>query len=345
MSAASISSERREFYERLAQKSSSPLWESLGRLIPSEPRPQTSAAIWSYEDMRPLLLEAGRLITAKEAERRVLILENPGLRGTGQITGSLYAGLQLVLPGEITSTHRHVTTALRFVVESQGGYTAVDGERTTMRPGDLVITPCWTYHDHGNNTDAPLIWVDCLDLPMVNLFDASFAAPHPDGTQQLSRGEGDALARYGTNLLPLEHTAANHNSPVFNYPYARSREAMDRLYRNGAVDPRLGIKLQYSNPATGGPVTPTIGAFLQLLPAGFRTAPYRSTDATIYCVAEGSGRTRIGGETIAWRQHDVFVGPAWMPVSHEAGGEAVLFSFSDRPAQKALGVWREEFQD
>jgi gentisate 1,2-dioxygenase len=244
--------ERREYYERLATRSTAPLWESLSRLIPSEPRPACVPALWRYEEIRPLLLEAGRLITAKEAERRVLMLENPGMGGRSQITGSLYAGLQLVLPGELTSTHRHVTSALRFVIEGTGAYTAVDGERTTLHPGDFVLTPSWTYHDHGNPSNEPVIWLDGLDLPIVNLFDTSFAEGHPDGTQVLARKEGDAQVRYGANLLPLDYRPSGLAAPVFNYPYSRSRSALEQLYRNGPVHECHGVKMQYSNPATGG---------------------------------------------------------------------------------------------
>ena len=133
------------------------------------------------------------------------------------------------------------------------------------------------------------------------------------------------------------------SAPVFNYPYSRSREALDRLYQNGPVDPRHGVKLQYVNPATGGYPMPTIAAFLQFLPSGFRGAAYRSTDATVYSVTEGRGRSHIGGTTFDWGKHDIFVVPSWCPVSHESdGGDAVLFSFFDRPAQKALGLWREQ---
>ena len=129
---------------------------------------------------------------------------------------------------------------------------------------------------------------------------------------------------------------------MFNYPYSRSREALDWLYRNGPLDACHGVKMQYSNPATGGSPMPTISAFLQLLPAGFRGNPYRATDATIYCIPEGRGRSRIGEDWFAWKEHDIFVVPSWCPVSHESDGEAVLFSFSDRAAQKAFGFWREE---
>ncbi|HEY2843659.1 MAG TPA: gentisate 1,2-dioxygenase, partial [Bryobacteraceae bacterium] len=324
------SAERREYYQRLAQKNAAPLWEVLGDLITAEPRPAATPALWRYQEMRGLLMEAGGLITAKEAERRVLILENPGMRGTSQITGSLYSGLQMVMPGEVTPTHRHSTSALRFVIESGGGYTAVDGERTTMHPGDFVLTPSWTYHDHGNPAETPVVWLDGLDLPIVNMFGASFAGHHPQETQPVARPEGDAQARFSEGLLPLDYTPGRLSTPVFNYPYARSREALEQRYRNGPVDPCHGVKMQYANPATGGYPTPTIATFLQLLPAGFSGDPYRSTDATVYCAADGAGRSKIGDVYFDWQKNDVFVAPSWFPVSHQANGEAVLFSFSDR---------------
>jgi gentisate 1,2-dioxygenase len=336
------SPERRDFYARLDKKNTAPLWEVLNRLVTPEPRPATVPALWKYAELRPLIMEGGRLITAKEAERRVLVLENPGLRGMSQITQSLYAGLQLILPGETAPTHRHAASALRFVVEGTGAYTAVDGERTTMRPGDFILTPSWTFHDHGNPGGEPVVWLDGLDVPIVNMLDTSFAEHHPQETQPLSRREGDALARYGANLLPVDYKSAALSAPVFVYPYSRSREALEQLYRNGPLHGCHGAKVQYVNPATGGYPMPTIAAFLQYLPKGFRGEPYRGTDATICSVVEGRGESRIGNETMAWGPRDIFVIPSWVPVSHEAGEDAVLFSFSDRAAQKALGLWREQ---
>jgi gentisate 1,2-dioxygenase len=341
-----LSPERQEFYDRLDTKNTAPLWEVLNRLVTPQPQPATAAAHWRWSEMRPLLHEAGRLITAKEAERRVLVLENPGLRTQpafkSQITQSLYAGLQCIMPGEVAPSHRHIASALRFVIEGEGAYTAVDGERTTMRAGDFILTPSWTFHDHGNPGHEPVVWLDGLDLPIVNTFDTSFAEHHPQETQPVTREEGDALARYGANLLPIEYKAGSLSAPVFNYPYARSRETLARLHRTSDADQYHGLKLQYVNPATGGYPMPTIGAFLQLLPKGFSGSPYRSTDATIFCIIEGRGQSRIGDQTFSWEPHDVFVVPSWMPVSHAVSDESVLFSFSDRPAQKALGLWREQ---
>jgi gentisate 1,2-dioxygenase len=337
-----ISAARKSLYERLDRYHTAPLWEVLGKLVTPEPQSACVPAIWRYDEIRPLLIEAGGLITAKEAERRVLVLENPGLRGKSQITGSLYAGIQLVTPGEIAPSHRHAASALRFVLEGDGSaYTAVNGERTNMRFGDFVLTPFWTFHDHGNPGTEPVIWLDGLDVPIVNLFDTSFSDHHDEEMQPVTRAEGDALARYGCGLLPLEYTPPGLSAPMFCYPYSRTREALATLYRNGPVHPRHGVKMQYVNPATGGYPMPTIAAFIQLLPAGFTGEAYRSTDATIYCVAEGRGRSQVGGASFAWGPRDIFVVPSWQPVSHEAAGEAVLFSFSDRAAQKALGLWRE----
>lgn len=332
---------RQEFYQRLDQNGVAPLWAAMARLVTPQPRAQYAPASWKYAQMRALLMEAGGLITAREAERRVLVLENPSLRGISQITQSLYAGLQLIMPGEIAPSHRHAAAALRLVIEGQGAYTAVDGERITMHPGDFIITPSWTFHDHGNPGSEPVIWLDGLDVPIVNMFTASFAESYPQETQAIVRPEGDAAARYGATLLPLDYTPQGSSSPLFVYPYSRSREALDQLYRNGPLDAHHGIKLQYANPATGGAPMPTMAAFTQLLPAGFESAAYRSTDGTVYCVVEGRGRSRIGEQTIEWGQHDVFVAPSWCEVQHQSDEDSVLFSFSDRPAQKALGLWRE----
>ncbi len=334
--------EREEFYRRIGREHLTPLWESLAQLVPPEPRSPCVPALWRYETVRPHLMEAGRLITAQQAERRVLVMENPGLPGASSITRSLYAGLQLILPGEIAPSHRHTQSALRFVVEGSGAYTAVDGERTVMQPGDLIITPSWTFHDHGNPSDMPVIWLDGLDIPMIAFFDAGFAERYREPSQPLTRPEGDALLRYGNNLLPLEFDGKPGATPLLAYPYARSRAALEGLCSSSPLDPCHGIKLQYANPATGGYPMPTIAAFLQHLPRGFQGKGYRSTDGTVYSVVEGRGRSRVGEQLFDWGPKDVFVVPSWCQVAHEALADAVLFSFSDRPVQKALGLWREE---
>lgn len=340
-----IETKRKELYVRLDQVDTAPLWNVMARLVTPQPQPLSTAAKWEYRRMRELLLEAGGLITAKEAERRVLILENPGLRGLSQITQSLYAGLQMILPGEVAPSHRHAACALRFVLEGEGGYTAVDGERVVMEAGDFIITPSWTFHDHGNDGAAPVIWLDGLDVPIVNLFDTSFAQNHPDAQQQVRRPAGDARARFGVGLLPLEHVVRGTTSPVFHYPYKVARAALDALLQAGSVDAWHGVKMQYVNPENGDYAMPTMAAYLQYLPRNFATRPYRSTDSMVFCVKEGAGESRVGERVIDWKAGDVFVVPSWATVTHRVGADAVLFSFSDRAAQKKLGLWREEKLD
>ena len=241
-------SERRAFYDRIAPANLAPLWEQLHSLVTPEPTTQCLPALWRYEEIRPHLMEAGGLITAQEAQRRVLMLENPGLKGQATITGSLFAGLQLILPGEVAPAHRHTQSALRFIIEGHGAYTAVDGERTAMQPGDFVITPSWTWHDHGNETEEPMVWLDGLDIQIVKLLSASFAEQAPAEVQAVTRSEGDSAARFGNNLLPVDWKPAVKTSPVFNYPYARTREALATLVRNGEPDPYHGHKMRYVNP-------------------------------------------------------------------------------------------------
>jgi gentisate 1,2-dioxygenase len=333
---------REAYYRRIAPSHLAPLWTRLKSLVPPEPAPALTAHRWRYADVRPSILESAEYISASEAERRVLILENPGLPGSSRITTSLYAGLQLLMPGEVAPAHRHTQSALRFVFEGSGAYTAVDGEKTTMAPGDFVITPSWTFHHHGHEGSGPMIWLDGLDIPMVALFNATFREDHPDDEAEVSRPPGDALARYGSGLLPIDYRPASKNSPVFNYPYARTRDALFALQRAGAPDAHIGHLMRYVNPVDGGWAMPTIATMVRLLPKGFSTLPYRSSDGMVCTVVEGSGHVDVEGRRFPLAQHDVVVVPGWQRYTLHADDDLVLFSYSDRVAQEKLGFFREQ---
>jgi len=338
--------QRADYYERIGASHMTPLWEVLGALVPPQPRSPVLPHLWRYAELREQVMEAGRLISAEEAERRVLVLENPALRGQSCITQSLYAGLQLILPGEVAPAHRHTQSALRLVLDGEGAYTAVDGERTTMRRGDFIITPAWTWHDHGNLGDQPVVWLDGLDIPIVRFLDAGFAERSEQLSQAALRPEGDALARYGANMLPLDYQPKPADpTRVFVYPFERTKASLVGI-SHGTPDAHHGFKLRYVNPATGASPMPTIGSFAQRLPAGFETKPVRCTDGTVHVCLEGAGEARIssaaGEQTWRFQENDVFVVPSWVALQLRADRDAVLFSFSDRPVQQALGLWREE---
>jgi gentisate 1,2-dioxygenase len=264
------------------------------------------------------------------------------LRGTSQVTNVLYAGLQLIMPGEVAPAHRHTQSALRFILEGRGAYTAVDGEKTTMTPGDFVITPAWTWHHHGNDSGEPMVWLDGLDIPLAMQLGSTFREDHRAEEAPLTRPEGDALARYGSGLVPVTYRATTPNSPVFNYPYARTREALHAIARAGDPDAHLGHLMRFVNPNDGGWAMPTMATTIRLLPNGFVTQPYRATDSAVFVVVEGRGTVRAGEQRFAVSPRDVFVVPGWIPHAFEASEDLVVFSFSDRVIHEKLGFFREE---
>ena len=336
---------RTPFYDRARSQSLAPLWRVLGGLVTDVPKSAAVPNIWRYEDVRPFIAEACELISTEEAERRVLLFENPGLPGQSRITPSLFAGYQVILPGEVAPAHRHVASALRFIVEGSGAFTAVAGEKTTMEAGDFVITPSWTWHDHGNPSDRPMVWLDGLDMHIVNLFSASFREHYEGAAHPVSREEGSAYGQIGHNLVPIDFKPTSQTSPIFNYPYRVSREALDRLSRTADPNRWHGHKMNFINPLTGGPAMPTMTTAVQLLPAGFRTEQYRSTAGTVFSVVEGSGTVEIDGQRYDFAARDLFVIPSWYPARFTATSDAVLFSYSDRVVQEKLDIFREATGD
>jgi gentisate 1,2-dioxygenase len=308
-----------DFSREISAHHLAPLWERTMRMQPGS---ACTPALWRYSHMRPLLARAAELITTRDAERRVLVLENPTLRGSYQITQSLFAGLQIILPGEIAPSHRHTPNALRFVIEGEGAYTAVDGTRLPMSPGDFVVTPNWAWHDHGNLGSGPVVWLDGLDTPFAQFFGAMFRENHPQESQPVTQEAGNAP----TSL---------------RFPYASTRNALAQLAKHAPGHLAHGVKVRYTTRASGGNVFPTMAAFLQLLPQGYNGRGYRCTDGAVFCVVEGRGIVYFDAEPHAFEAHDCFVIPPWQHHRFAPQSECVLFSFSDRAAQEALGFWRE----
>jgi gentisate 1,2-dioxygenase len=331
------------YHARLAELKLSPLWERIGDLLPAEPRVESLPYRWDYDALRPMLLESADLIAEDQAERRVLILENPGLAGQSAITESLFAGLQLIMPGEIAPSHRHTPAALRFILEAEDAYTCVDGEPLPMCRGDFILTPGWSWHDHHHDGTEPVIWLDVLDLPVVRTLGPRFAERHPDRRPAVEIPEGRSEHLYGRNLRPIGYDAS-WKSPL-RYPYGDCRRALEHLKDHTAIDECLGLKMEYVNPLDGSAALPTISAFLQLLPRGFAGTEYQSTDGGIYCIVEGLGSLSIGSGSqtrhFDYKPNDIFAIPCWAPHAFTATQETIIFSATDRVIQTKLGLWRE----
>lgn len=332
---------RDDYYSRMTRSGLTPLWNVMAQTVPHQPEPSCRPAFWNYLDViRPALVEAGELISAKEAQRRVLILNNPSLpRGA---TRTLLCAMQLIKGGEIAPAHRHTQSALRLVIEGDGAYTAVNGEKTYMRPGDFIVTPAWTWHDHGKETDGSMIWLDGLDIPLVNYLGATFSEEYESPQVAETTKPDYSRARYGSGLLPLDPVTTTHYSPVFSYPYEKAREALDAMRRENEWDASHGLKMKYANPLTGGHVLPTIASFIQLLPKGFSGNSYRSTESAVVTIIEGTGRAKVGDQLYAFGPNDVFVVPNWTWVSIEADEDTVIFSYSDRATLEKLALFREQ---
>jgi len=310
------------YYRSLEGEALGALWTVANEIEPWYPQPKSVPTLWAWKKVEPYVRKAASLVSAEKAARRVVMLVNPGRKEWSAAAGLLYTGVQVMNPGESTSAHRHQASALRFVMEGRGAYTVVDGERLTLGPRDLVLTPNGTWHDHGVVDEeaggTQCVWQDGLDIPLMNSLDANFYEVHPQVVQKTIPGG------------PSKDHWSKPYSPVFQYRWDESYKA---LKKDGAA-------YEYRNPLTGGPIMPTMGARLELIK---NEAPMRRhTGSVIYQVAAGRGWSVIGDQRFEWEEKDIFCVPSWTRYQHGAPGEAVLFSFNDLPAMRALSLYREE---
>jgi len=342
---AVVVDETKGYYRELKRRYLVALWNVQKNLLTKEPRSRAVPYLWRWDDLRPLVTRSGELAPIKRgAERRVLGLINPGLPDRYGATHTMWAGFQYLMPGEVALAHRHSPAAIRFIVEGRGGFTTVDGDKCLMEPGDMILTPPWTWHDHGNETDEPMIWLDGLDLPMVAELEGGFYEPFAEDAQPLEKPVGDSERRYALGQLrPTWQKPVGPSSPLLNYKWARTEEALRRLATLPA-DPFDGVAMEYINPHTGGPIMPTLACGIQLLRRGVRTRAHRHTGSVMYLAFDGSGTSIIDGQRFDWRKGDLFVVPTWAWHEHACadGREAFLFSVQDRPVIEALGLYREE---
>lgn len=335
-----------ETYAAMEAQSVGALWRCLDNLFPAQPATKAVPFHWDYQRLRPYMVHFADALSIEEAQRRVLMLINPGLREQAATATGLYAGIQVILPGEQAQAHRHAANAFRFIIEGSGAYTTVGGERVHMHPGDLLLTPGWEWHDHYHEGNGPMMWLDGLDFPMVNMLDAAFFELYSDAAQKSSRPDDLSSRQFiHGRLNPMWISERPVSSPIGNYPWAQTQRAFESIADSAAGSDVDGVLLEYTNPWNGGPVLPTMSCRVQRLAPGFHGAGRRQTAGTILHVVRGEGRSLVDGTEIAWGEHDVFVVPSWAPCQHinaSRSDDAVLFSYTNEPVLRALGLYREE---
>ena len=340
--------ELQALHARLAEYSLAGHWQA------REKNPELVPYLWPWSMIYSCLMESGEVVQLggidDAAKRRTVQLVNPALHTRKATTRTLQMSIQLVKPGERAECHRHSAAALRFVVEGDGtAYTNVEGEEMLMEPGDLVLTPNWSWHDHFNAGKNNVVWLDVLDSHLTRYLDAGFEENYGEGpAQPIVRHDGACKQRYGA-IRPRVMSSSSAALP-YNYKWRDTREALNETAAGGPLDAHDGVLLEYSHPLTGGPTMPTIGCWVQMIPPGESTAPHRHTSSTIYHVVEGEGVTSVGKsksamKDLTWRARDCFFVPSWNWHSFKNLSRktpVIMFSVTDRPVLESLGLFREE---
>jgi gentisate 1,2-dioxygenase len=308
-----------ELYGKLSQVGIAPGWAKETPSLWPAPRKNFAPAHWKYDQARGALDAAGRLINTELAERRNLILFNPATTNSYGTVRTMVAAYQMIMPGEWARAHRHTPNALRLILDSDPGtYTEVDGVKIAMEPGDVLLTPNWSSHGHGNDSRACAYWLDFLDVPLVQLLEPMFFEP----------AEEDKIHEAFETAPPTK------DSP-FVFPLSETLKRLDAA----TPDPngRFGTQVQLGNPAMD-----TIGLFMMRLAPNVQTASYKTTANNIYAAVKGTGITTIDGERFEWKRGDVIAAPAWLPHFHEAAEDGLLLRVTDEPVMQRLGFHRVE---
>ena len=315
------------------------LWTVQGR--PEKPS-DLVPYLWSGEKIDAYIKRAGEVMSLADSPvRRALLLWNPGARDHWDATNTLTAAVQMMLPGETVITHRHIHSALRFITRGSGATTTVNGGKVTLGAGDLVLTPSWAWHDHANESSEPVVWMDGVDRPLVKLLDAVYFEVYRNaGYQPVTKSDREA-----TFQLDMDGLSPARYSPQLAYRWDDTWRMLQGLSNAGEISSYDDVLYTYRNPVSGGHITPTMGADIQMLRPGIATKAHRHTSSAVYHVFRGHGVTVMGGVRYEWEKGDYFVLPPRLWHEHanlSADSPAILFSINDRPAYESLGLYREE---
>jgi gentisate 1,2-dioxygenase len=317
--------------------------------------------LWRWREISPYLARIAEIAREAEvppiefAERQQFLLTNPGLGGRLQVSATMRCAVSIYNPGDVAPVHIHTPNASRTILSQAGGYTTIEGERVEAARGDLILTPNGTWHDHGNDGDSPVVWLDVLDFPLMEFLDCVWLdEAYPGATDGNTRAQAVTCPRdyshklYGHGGIVPGFVAHRRGfgrdvAPMFRYRGVDIREALDGL-RGEAGDPYEGITVDFANPASGTPVFPTLGYSAQLLRPGEATRFKRETASRLYLVVAGRGYSEIGRRRFEWEENDIFVVPGflWRRHVNTAGEDAVLYAVSDRPLFDKIGQYRAQ---
>jgi gentisate 1,2-dioxygenase len=344
-----ISTDLDRLYDGFAAAGLTALWTEIEGLMPLAPQPAAVPHVWRRADVVPLVEQSIDLVpVGRGGERRAIAFSNPGLPGRPYATPTLWAALQALGPREVAPAHRHSQGAFRFIIEGEGVWTVVNGDPVVMRPGDLLLTPAWFWHEHHNIGSAPMFWLDGLDIPLVRQLDAGFFEFGPDELTDTSTPQVARCERLwsGPGLRPVA-VADSPVSPLL-------------VYRREQIDAALAAQLDLAdaghpgaiavghaavratNPTTGADALPTMRLEMHRLRAGTHSESVRQVASSVWLVYSGSGSVHLDGQTKAVGAGDVVAVPSWTEVSWQAGATLDLFTFSDLPVFEKLGLDRRE---
>lgn len=324
-----------------------PLWNAIPDLMHKQPTPQAVPYLWKWETLYAKLMEASEIFTPdRGGERRAIYLQNPGLTsrqpwGWASTTQTLYAAVQLILPGETAPSHRHTQSALRFIMKGEGAYTIVQGERIFMEEGDFLTTPGGLWHGHAHPGNQPMIWMDCLDIPTIYAIGGTFFESYPEKIEQPKVPDNYSAQRYEGGMVRPISDRHPKVAPLGSYKWSQTLAALEGLSRF-EPDPYDGYAVEFINPSNGKTANPNIASWVQKLPGGFHSKAHRHTSSTIYQVFKGTGYSVINGIRYDWSQGDFLVIPNWAWHEHFAAEDSYLFSVSDLPIMEKFELQREE---
>ena len=354
-------------YDDLHARNMFPFWATSTNVAHDEIKQLMGSAkavphVWSYDnDIEPILNRAAELVTMDDSERRSLILVNPGLTPRRATVSTMYTAYRLNDANEIMPPHRHSPNAIRFGLTGNGNFTGVEGENITFGPGDMVLTPIDTWHNHGTVGNAPAVNLSVLDLPLVETLNSIYfehdysemvdgkrvkmkqqTAAYPDDYSQRIYGHGGLMPRF------VKHNRGTGvTSPMYVYRWEMMQDLLER-HKDWDGDPYEALMVEYVDPSNGKPVFKTITFFAQMLRPGEKTRPLRQTASLLVAPFQGKGHSIVDGKRFDWNRFDTLAVPggSWCEHVNDSPTDPVyLFVASDEPALRAFDLHKKWGRD